>query len=200
MRKIAVFASGNGSNFQAIIDVVKSGELEADIALLVCDKPGAFAARRADAARIPTFAFSPKEYSSKEAYEKAILEKLASYGVEFIVLAGYMRLIGPTLLGEYAGRIVNIHPSLLPAFPGKDAIGQALAAKAEWSGVTIHYVDEGMDTGPIIVQERVRLSEKETRESLQKKIQSIEHKLYPSILQMLLTRGEVQRDEKARTY
>jgi phosphoribosylglycinamide formyltransferase-1 len=200
MRKIAVFASGNGSNFQAIIDVVKSGELEADIALLVCDKPGAFATRRADAARIPTFAFSPKEYSSKEAYEKAILEKLASYGVEFIVLAGYMRLIGPTLLGDYAGRIVNIHPSLLPAFPGKDAIGQALAAKAEWSGVTIHYVDEGMDTGPIIVQERIRLSEKETRESLQRKIQDIEHKLYPSILQMLLTRGEVQHDEKARTY
>jgi phosphoribosylglycinamide formyltransferase-1 len=200
MRKIAVFASGNGSNFQAIIDVVKSGELEADIAILVCDKAEAFAARRANVARIPTFAFSPKEYSSKDAYESAILEKLASYGVEFIVLAGYMRLIGPTLLGEYAGRIVNIHPSLLPAFPGKDAIGQALAAKADWSGVTIHYVDEGMDTGPIIVQERVRLSEKETRESLQKKIQSIEHKLYPSILQMLLTRGEVQHDEKARTY
>ena len=106
---------------------------------------------------------------------------------EFIVLAGYMRLIGPTLLGEYEGRIVNIHPSLLPAFPGKDAIGQALAAKVKWSGVTIHYVDEGMDTGPIIVQERVRLMNKETRESLQQKIQQIEHKLYPSILQMLLT-------------
>jgi phosphoribosylglycinamide formyltransferase 1 len=199
MRKIAVFASGNGSNFQAIIDVVKSGELEADIALLVCDKPGAFAIERANAARIPTFAFNPKEYSSKEAYEEAILEKLTSFGVEFIVLAGYMRLIGPTLLGDYTGRIVNIHPSLLPAFPGKDAIGQALEAKAEWSGVTIHYVDAGMDTGPIIVQERIRISEKETRESLQQKIQSIEHKLYPSILQMLLTRGEVQHDEKART-
>jgi phosphoribosylglycinamide formyltransferase 1 len=200
MRKIAVFASGNGSNFQAIIDVVQTGELKADIALLVCDKPGAFATRRADAARIPTFSFNPKEFSSKEAYEKVITEKLMSYGVEFIVLAGYMRLIGPTLLGEYAGRIVNIHPSLLPAFPGKDAIGQALAAKAEWSGVTIHFVDEGMDTGPIIVQERVRISEKETRESLERKIQHIEHKLYPSILQMLLTRGEVQHDEKTRTY
>jgi phosphoribosylglycinamide formyltransferase 1 len=200
MRKIAVFASGNGSNFQAIIDVVKSGELEADIALLVCDKPGAFAIERANAAHIPTFAFNPKEYSTKEAYEEAILEKLTSFGVEFIVLAGYMRLIGSTLLGKYAGRIVNIHPSLLPAFPGKDAIGQALEAKAEWSGVTIHYVDEGMDTGPIIVQERIRLHEKETRESLQRKIQNIEHKLYPSILQMLLTRGEVQHDKKARTY
>ncbi|WP_419954616.1 phosphoribosylglycinamide formyltransferase [Neobacillus niacini] len=200
MRKIAVFASGNGSNFQAIIDVVQTGELKADIALLVCDKPGAFAIERANAARIPTFSFNPKEFSSKEAYEKVITEQLTSYGVEFIVLAGYMRLIGPTLLREYAGRIINIHPSLLPAFPGKDAIGQALAAKAEWSGVTIHYVDEGMDTGPIIVQERVRISEKETRESLQRKIQRIEHKLYPSILQMLLTRGEVQHDEKARTY
>lgn len=200
MRKIAVFASGNGSNFQAIIDVVQTGELKADIALLVCDKPGAFAIERANAARIPTFSFNPKEFSSKEAYEKVITEQLTNYGVEFIVLAGYMRLIGPTLLGEYSGRIINIHPSLLPAFPGKDAIGQALAAKAKWSGVTIHYVDEGMDTGPIIVQERVRLSEKETRESLQRKIQDIEHKLYPSILQMLLTRGEVQHDEKARTY
>jgi phosphoribosylglycinamide formyltransferase 1 len=200
MKKIAVFASGSGSNFQAIIDVVKTGELEADIALLVCDKPEAFAVRRAESAHIPAFAFNPKEYDSKEAYEKAILEKLKGYGVEFIVLAGYMRLIGSTLLGEYSGRIVNIHPSLLPAFPGKDAIGQALAAKAKWSGVTIHYVDEGMDTGPIIVQERIRISEKETRESLQKKIQNIEHKLYPSILQMLLMRGEVQSDEKARTY
>jgi phosphoribosylglycinamide formyltransferase 1 len=200
MKKIAVFASGSGSNFQAIIDVVKAGELEADIAILVCDKPEAFAIERANAAHIPTFAFNPKEYGSKEAYEQAILEKLASYDVEFIVLAGYMRLIGPTLLGEYSGRIINVHPSLLPAFPGKDAIGQALAAKAKWSGVTIHYVDEGMDTGPIIVQERIRISEKETRESLQRKIQNIEHKLYPSILQMLLTRGEVQSDEKARTY
>jgi phosphoribosylglycinamide formyltransferase 1 len=199
MKKIAVFASGNGSNFQAIIDVVQKGELKADIAILVCDKPGAFAVERANAARIPTFSFNPKEFSSKEAYEKVITEQLTSYGVDFIVLAGYMRLLGPTLLGEYSGRIVNIHPSLLPAFPGKDAIGQALAAKEKWTGVTIHYVDEGMDTGPIIVQERVAISDKETRESLEQKIQNIEHKLYPSILQMLLMRGEVTNDKKART-
>ncbi|MEH7176749.1 phosphoribosylglycinamide formyltransferase [Neobacillus vireti] len=199
MKKIAVFASGNGSNFQAIIDVVQTGELKADIALLVCDKPGAFAVERANAARIPAFSFNPKEYSSKEAYEKVITEQLTSYGVEFIVLAGYMRLLGPTLLGEYSGRIVNIHPSLLPAFPGKDAVGQALEAKAKWTGVTIHYVDEGMDTGPIIVQERIRIENKETRESLQQKIQKIEHKLYPSILQMLLMKGEVTNDKKTRT-
>ncbi|MEH7093655.1 phosphoribosylglycinamide formyltransferase [Neobacillus vireti] len=198
MKKIAVFASGNGSNFQAIIDVVKSGGLEAEISLLVCDKPDAYAVDRANAARIPSFVFQAKEYAGKEEYEQAILTELKKYGVEFIVLAGYMRLLGPTLLGAYQGRIVNIHPSLLPAFPGKDAIGQALAAKANWSGVTIHYVDEGMDTGPIIIQERVRLEENETRDSLQKKIQQIEHKLYPEILQMLLTQGDVINVTKAR--
>lgn len=195
MKNVAVFASGSGSNFQAIIDVVKSGELDATLALLVCDKPGAYAIERATAAKIPSFVFNPKDYKNKEAFEKEILVQLKEAGVELIVLAGYMRLIGPTLLSEYKDRIVNIHPSLLPAFPGKDAIGQALAAKAKWSGVTIHFVDEGMDTGPIIVQERIRLSNKETRESLQQKIQRIEHKLYPSILQMLLMRGEVTSDK-----
>lgn len=201
MKKIAVFASGNGSNFQAIIDCVQTRGLEADIALLVCDKPGAPAIERARAARIPSFVFNAKDYASKEDYEQAILVQLKIYEVEFIVLAGYMRLIGSTLLEAYQGRIINIHPSLLPAFPGKDAIGQALAAKAKWSGVTIHFVDEGMDTGPVIIQERVGLDEQETRESLQRKIQKIEHKLYPEVLQMLLTRGDVLDDNnKTRTY
>ena len=200
MKRFAVFASGSGSNFQAIVDKVQSGELSADLSMLICDQPGAYAIERARKARIPSFVFHAKEYPSKADYEKEISFLLKERNVDFIVLAGYMRLIGPTLLKEFEGRIVNIHPSLLPNFPGKDAIGQALAAKAKWSGVTIHYVDEGMDTGPIIVQERVRVEESETRESLQEKIQAIEHKLYPSILQMLLTRGEVINEEKTRTY
>jgi phosphoribosylglycinamide formyltransferase 1 len=200
MKRFAVFASGSGSNFQAIVDKVQSGELSADLTMLICDQPGAYAIERARKARIPSFVFQAKEYLSKADYEKEISFLLKERNVDFIVLAGYMRLIGPTLLKEFEGRIVNIHPSLLPNFPGKDAIGQALAAKAKWSGVTIHYVDEGMDTGPIIVQERVRVEESETRESLQEKIQAIEHKLYPSILQMLLTRGEVINEEKTRTY
>ncbi|NHC40320.1 phosphoribosylglycinamide formyltransferase [Bacillus sp. MM2020_1] len=200
MRKIAVFASGSGSNFQALIDVVQSGQLDAEISLLVCDQPGAYAIERARAAKIPSFVFTAKDYPGKEHYEEEILAQLKKYGVEFIVLAGYMRLIGSKLLAEFKGRIVNIHPSLLPAFPGKDAVGQALAAKVKWSGVTIHFVDEGMDTGPIIIQERVRLDESETRESLQQKIQQREHKLYPSVLQMLLTQGDVVNDTKARTH
>ncbi|MFF2447124.1 phosphoribosylglycinamide formyltransferase [Neobacillus sp. NPDC058068] len=200
MKNIAVFASGSGSNFQAILDAVQAGDLDANISLLVCDKPGAYVVERADAASIPSFVFFPKDYPSKADYEAEIAMLLKDNKVDLIVLAGYMRLIGPTLLKEYEGRIVNIHPSLLPAFPGKDAIGQALAANAKWSGVTIHFVDEGMDTGPIIVQERVRIAKEDTQESLQRKIQVSEHKLYPEILQMLLTKGEVEQDEKTRAY
>ncbi|MED4206253.1 phosphoribosylglycinamide formyltransferase [Neobacillus mesonae] len=200
MKNIAIFASGSGSNFQAIVDAVQAGLLNANISLLVCDQPGAYVIERARAANIPSYIFRAKDYPSKEGFENEIALLLKNRNVEWVVLAGYMRLIGPTLLKQYEGRIINIHPSLLPDFPGKDAIGQAIASRAQWSGVTIHYVDEGMDTGPIIAQERTRLEENETRESLQRKIQAIEHKLYPSILQMLLTIGDVKHDEKTGAY
>lgn len=186
MRKIAVFASGSGSNFQAIVDAVETGRLDAKIELLVCDKIGAFVVERAEKYRIQQFVFSPKSFVGKAEYEKAILEKLNELKVDFIVLAGYMRLIGPTLLADFEGRIVNIHPSLLPAFPGKDAIGQALEADVKESGVTVHFVDAGMDTGPIIAQKSVEISPGETRESLQAKIHEVEHQLYPRVLQELL--------------
>lgn len=187
MKNIAVFASGNGSNFQAILDAVNDRKLNADIKLLVCDQPGAFVTERAKQAGIDVFEFRAKNYPDKEKYEQEILGKLRELQVEWIVLAGYMRLIGTTLLSSYEGRIINIHPSLLPAFPGKDAIGQALAAKVKASGVTVHYVDEGMDTGPIIAQEKVELIENESDESFQAKIHKVEHQLYPAVLQMLFS-------------
>lgn len=189
MKKIAVFASGSGSNFQAIIDAVKESKLHAEISLLVCDKREAFCIERAGQAGIPQFVFTAKNYADKADYERAILRELEGLGVDFIVLAGYMRLIGTTLLRSYEGRIVNIHPSLLPAFPGKDAIGQALAAKVKVSGVTVHFVDEGMDTGPIIAQKAIEINASETKESLQAKIHAIEHELYPTVLQNLLNAG-----------
>lgn len=185
--KIAVFASGTGSNFQAIIDAVSAGELAVEIGLLVCDKQEAKAIERAANHGIPTFVFSPKSYPSKEAFETDILEQLKAHSIDWIFLAGYMRLIGNVLLGSYTGRIVNIHPSLLPSFPGKDAIGQALQAGVKLTGVTIHYVDEGMDTGPIIAQDAVRIDESDTRESLQRKIQATEHRLYIQTIGNLLT-------------
>ncbi|KML07980.1 phosphoribosylglycinamide formyltransferase [Rossellomorea marisflavi] len=193
MKKIAVFASGSGSNFQSIVDEIDSGTLEADVRLLVCDRPGARATERAEAAGIPVFSFRAKEYESKEAFEREIIRELEEAGVEFIVLAGYMRLIGPTLLEAFGGRIVNIHPSILPAFPGKDAIGQAFDGGVKVTGVTIHYVDAGMDTGEIIAQEAVTVEEDETRESLQRKIQAVEHRLYPATLRDLFRKKVMGR-------
>lgn len=189
MKNIAVFASGSGTNFQAIMESIQAGELEATISLLVCDHRDAFVLERAKKAGIPSFVFTAKEYSSKEAYEREVIAELKSRGVEFVVLAGYMRLIGPTLLREYEGRIVNIHPSLLPAFQGKDAIGQAIRYGVRVSGVTIHFVDEGMDTGPIIAQEPVKIEAGESQENVEMKIHAVEHKLYPSVLQMLMIQG-----------
>ncbi|WP_316572891.1 phosphoribosylglycinamide formyltransferase [Neobacillus sp. YIM B06451] len=198
MKNVAVFASGNGSNFQAILEAVGNGRLKANIRLLVCDRPGAFAVERARSAGIETLVFNPKEFSGKEAYENLISEKLSEASIDWIVLAGYMRLLGPVLLSAYGGRIVNIHPSLLPAYPGKDAIGQALAAGATRTGVTVHYVDEGMDTGPAISQVEVPIAAGETHESLQAKIQEVEHRLYPAVLQTLLkTQGENENGTKA---
>lgn len=185
---IAVFASGSGSNLQAIIEAVKAEKIEGSINLVVCDQPGAFAIERAKRENIPYFLFSAKDYANKVDFELEILKELQKHHVDFIVLAGYMRLIGPTLLTSFEGRIINIHPSLLPAFPGKDAIGQALAAKAKQSGVTVHFVDEGMDTGPIIAQRVVEISEDETKESLQTKIHGIEHELYPAVIGELVQR------------
>lgn len=195
MTKIALFASGSGSNVQAIAEAVAAGSVPAEIALLVCDKPDAYVMKRAEALGIPAFCFQPKQYESKQAFEAEIVEQLQTAGVEFIFLAGYMRLIGPVLLAAYRNRIVNIHPSLLPAFPGKDAIGQAFDAGVKVSGVTVHFVDEGMDTGPIIDQECVRIDSGMTRDDVQKAIQKIEHSLYPNVITKLLTE---HREEQTR--
>ncbi|MGG0644405.1 phosphoribosylglycinamide formyltransferase [Sporosarcina gallistercoris] len=190
MKKIAVFASGTGSNFQALVDAVKAGTLEADIRLLVCDQPSASVLQRAHKEEIDWLSISPKDFPDKGAFETEIVQQLKLRDVEFIVLAGYMRLIGPTLLQEYPGAIVNIHPSLLPAFPGKDAIGQALDAGVQVSGLTIHYVDAGMDTGPIIAQKEIRILSDDSKVDLQKRIQQQEHLIYPEILQELFTKGK----------
>ena len=194
MIKIAVFASGNGSNLGALIRAVESRELDAQIKLVVSDNPEAYCLERARKARLSCFMFYPHMYPSKAVYEELILRQLRELNVEYIVLAGYMRLIGPTLLAAFPERIINIHPSLLPAFPGKDAIGQALAAGVPRTGVTIHYVDEGMDTGPIIAQWPVAIDPGETRESLAEKIHAVEHELYPRVLQEIFTKRRESLD------
>ena len=182
--KFAVFASGSGTNFQAIYDAVQEGKLAGEAVLVVTDKPDAFIVERAEKAGIATLAIKPSSFSSKSAYEQAILEKLTELNVEWIVLAGYMRLIGDVLLEAFPNRIINIHPSLLPAFPGKDAIGQAMEHGVKVTGVTVHYVDAGMDTGTIIAQQAVEVVEGD-RVQTEKRIHEVEHALYTKALQQL---------------
>lgn len=182
--KIAVFASGSGSNFEAIAHACRSGELLAEIVVVITDRPAAYVVERAKEMNIPVAAYEAKAFRSKEAFEEAIVERLTDDGVEWLVLAGYMRLIGPTLLNAFPSRIVNIHPSLLPAFPGKDAIGQAIAHGVKVTGVTVHLVDEGMDTGPILAQQAVAVVHNDLEKTAQS-IHEVEHVLYKETLQQL---------------
>jgi phosphoribosylglycinamide formyltransferase-1 len=199
VKKIAIFASGSGSNYEAIMKAYQESPLQrGEIGLVICDQPQAYVIERTEKWGTPTFVLSPKNCESKEAYEQAILTKLQEHSIDFIVLAGYMRLLGSTLLQPYQGSIINIHPSLLPAFTGKDAIGQAIKYGVRLTGVTIHYVDEGMDTGPIIYQQAVAIVEDETKESLTQKIQAIEHETYPRIIRACLDGDIVLEEGKVR--
>ena len=183
MKKIAIFASGSGSNFEAIVQAVQSGRLNGvEVALLVCDKPGARVVERADRLGVETFVFSPREYADKAAFEAEIVAELKKRDVVLIVLAGYMRLVGETLLQAYGGRIINLHPSLLPSFPGKDAVGQAIAHGVKITGVTVHFVDAGLDTGPIIAQTPVAVEQTDTAETLAARIHQVEHQLLVEVI------------------
>lgn len=182
--KLAIFASGSGSNFEAIAKACKQDRINADVAICVCDHPGAYVTERAKRLGIPVLELKPKSFVSKAEYEKTILLELQKAGVEFIVLAGYMRIIGETLLHAFENKIVNIHPSLLPAFPGVDAIGQALKYGVKVFGVTVHYVDHTLDGGKIISQAPIPY-EGNDREELEAMIHAREHVLYVSTLRSL---------------
>jgi phosphoribosylformylglycinamidine cyclo-ligase len=186
--RLAVFASGNGSNFQALADACRSGEIPARIALLVTDRPECTAVERARRLSIPVLALRPKDFPDKASYERQILNRLQEERVDWVVLAGYMRLVGPTLLSAYEGKMINLHPSLLPAFPGKDAIGQAWRHGVKVTGVTVHFVDEGMDTGPIFLQEPVPVEPGDTLESLEERIHRVEHRLLVEAVRRLVSR------------
>lgn len=183
VRKLAIFASGSGSNFEAIVQAVQQGQLQGvEVTLLVCDKPGAKVLERAERLGIEAFVFDPKAYAGKAAFEAEIVAELQERGVSLVVLAGYMRLVGETLLHAYEGRIINLHPSLLPAFTGKDAIGQALAYGVKVTGVTVHVVDAGLDTGPIIAQLPVVVEENDTEQTLAARIHQVEHGLLVEVI------------------
>jgi len=185
--RIAVFASGGGSNFQAIADAVKAGRLDARIELLVCDRPQAQVVERAKQADVPVHTFRPKEYPSREAYELEILELLRAKQVDLVVLAGYMRILTPVLVEAYWGRMINVHPSLLPSFPGLHAVRQALEHGVKVTGITVHLVDGGLDTGPILAQRALEIRPDDTEVSLSERIHPLEHELLPQVIQQIAT-------------
>jgi phosphoribosylglycinamide formyltransferase 1 len=188
--KLAVLASGSGTNLQAILDALHGRE-GIEVVGVASDKPGARALGRAREASVETAVFPRDEHTGREARDAAMAAWIEERGADLVVLAGYMQLLSPAFVARFRARIVNVHPALLPAFPGLDAIGQALAAGVETTGVTVHFVDEGVDTGPPIVQREVAVPADRDRERLEAAIHAVEHELYPEAIRMI-ARGRVR--------
>ncbi|WP_371380695.1 phosphoribosylglycinamide formyltransferase [Sporomusa aerivorans] len=179
---IGVLASGRGSNLQAIIDAIQAGRLDVKIGVVISDNPEANVLKRMVNYDIPSLCIDRRQFSSRQDFEAAIAEELNIRHVELVVLAGFMRILSRYFIDRFEGKIMNIHPSLLPSFPGENAQQQALEYGAKVSGCTVHFVDEGMDTGPIILQEAVPVLEDDTVEALADRIVHAEHILYPRAL------------------
>jgi len=180
--RVGVLASGRGSNLQAILDATRLPEFPARVVVVIADRERAMALERAAAAGVPGVFLDPKAYGDREAYDAAMLARLDEHGVELVCLAGFMRILGAAFVRRLRGRLINIHPSLLPAFPGLHAQRQALDHGVKVAGVTVHFVDEGVDTGQIIAQASVPVRDDDTEESLSERILVQEHRLYPDVI------------------
>jgi phosphoribosylglycinamide formyltransferase-1 len=189
--RLAVLASGTGSNLQAILDTLHGGPEEIVVAAVASDKPGARALERAQAAGVPTAVFPLGDFADRTARDAALADWVAD--VQLVVLAGYMQLLSPAFLGRFPHAVVNVHPALLPAFPGLDAVGQALEHGVKVFGVTVHFVDEGVDTGPIVLQRALELPHARTREDVLAQLHAVEHELLPEAIR-LIARGAVRID------
>ena len=186
--KLGVLLSGRGSNFQAIIDAIRAGTLQASVEIVVSNKKDALGLERAQSHGIKGMFLDPKGYANapdrREAYDHELVKILEDHGVQLVILAGYMRIVTPVLINAFKWRIMNIHPSLLPAFPGLEAQHQALDWGVKVSGCTVHFVTEGVDEGPIIIQAAVPVHEDDTDETLSARILEQEHRIYPEAIQM----------------
>ena len=182
--KLVVLASGSGTNLQAILDTLHGRE-GIEVAGVASDKPHARALERAREAGVETGVFPREEYVGRDARDAAMAVWIEERNADLVVLAGYMQLLSPAFVARFRERIINIHPALLPAFPGLDAIGQALEAGVETTGVTVHFVDEGVDTGPPILQREVPIPADRGRERLERAIHAVEHELYPEAIRMI---------------
>lgn len=189
--QLGVLISGSGTNLQAVIDAVESGQLDARVAVVISSHAGAHGLVRAQKHNIDAVHVERGDYETALAYNKAILNELDSHDVDVVVMAGYMRLLGKDILDAFPNAVVNLHPALLPSFPGASGIKDAFEYGVKVTGVTVHYATENFDEGPIIAQEPIQISEDDTLQSLEAKIHEVEHMLLPMALQ-LIAQGRVQ--------
>ncbi|CAJ1182398.1 Phosphoribosylglycinamide formyltransferase [Fructilactobacillus sanfranciscensis] len=187
--RLAVMASGNGTNFAALLAYIKQAKLPVEIVRLVVDHDDVKVIDLAKEAQVPVFTIIYKDYPNRETAEKQILQQLADDKIDGILLAGYMRILTPQFVKAYPQKIINIHPALLPSFPGRHGIDDAYNYGVKVTGVTIHFVNDGVDSGKIIAQEPVRIEDDDSLDSLEAKIHAVEHKLYPKTLQKLIKEG-----------
>lgn len=192
---IAVFCSGYGSNFQAIVDASKRKLFDANVAVMVCDNKDAFALKRAKKENIKILPVLRENFKTREDFENKIIDRLEKDNIELICLAGFMRVLSPEFVKRYENRILNIHPALLPSFKGAHGIKDAFEHGVKVTGVTVHFVTEELDSGPIILQEVVNIEEYDTQKTLEEKIHTVEHSLYPKAIR-LLTEGKVRVEGK----
>jgi phosphoribosylglycinamide formyltransferase-1 len=184
MKKIAVLVSGGGTNLQSIIDSVESGHINIEIALVLSNKEGVFGLERAAKNEIPTAVVKHGEFPDRKSFETKLIEIIDGHGVDLVVLAGFMRVLTPHFVNHYHHRIMNIHPALLPSFPGTNGQKQALDYGVRFSGCSTHFVDEGTDTGPIILQTVVPILPDDTEKDLSARILAEEHRIYPESLRL----------------
>ena len=182
-KNIAVLISGNGTNLQSIIDHIKKGKLKCNLAVVISNKADAYGLKRAEKAKIPNYFIDHKDISREE-HEKKIIEVLKKHNVDLVVLAGYMRIITPYFIGQYKNRIINIHPAILPAFPGTDGYGDTFNYGCKVGGCTVHFVDSGVDTGPIIIQKINPIKENDTLKSFKERGLKIEHEVLPEAIRL----------------
>ena len=177
--KTAILISGSGTNLQAFIDAVASGHLDLDLCVVFSNNPGAYGLQRAERAGIPTACVRHENFPDRETFDQAIIAELDQFEPELLILAGFMRILSPGFVRHYEGRILNIHPALLPHYPGLNTHQRALDAGDSWHGSTVHFVTDELDAGPRILQGRLRINSGESADELQKRVQAIEHQIYP---------------------
>ncbi|WP_040456270.1 phosphoribosylglycinamide formyltransferase [Limosilactobacillus coleohominis] len=185
--RVAIFASGNGTNFEVLTKQFQNHQLAGNVVLLFCDHPDAYVMKRAQHLNVPAFSWTVKEAGGKEAYEKRLLKLLQTQKIDLILLAGYLRVVGATILDQYERRIINLHPAWLPEYPGLHSIERAYRDQASETGVTVHFIDRGLDTGPIIMQERVPIHSDDSLAELENRVHEVEHRLYPQAVKQVLS-------------